>query len=202
MRCVSQVAGRPVDVWEYRSAHRRTAAFLQTAMMATPRLATLYAMLFEGNAVVLIFGRAGPSLLMLISIVAVPHLFLALLALQLSSRGGAIAWITCFAHLSLLSASLLHLSTLPPSAWPRASLMAEARLIPLTLLAASASLLGPWWIVDILHIIAVCTPLVMFALVAYRRRVNRHRASKLAQSRSRGAPCKNRPPHANISASD
>ena len=189
----SQVASRPVDVWEYRTAHRRTVALLQTAMMTSPRLATLYAMLFEGNAVVLIFGRAGPSLLLLVSIMVAPHLSLAILAMQLSTRGGAVAWLLCLAHLSLFSASLLHLSTLPPSSWPRASLTAEAKLIPLTLIAASASFLAPWWFVDLLHTIAVSTPLLLFALVAYRKMVNNRRAARLAQSQSRGAQCEDCP---------
>lgn len=74
------VARRPADFWEYRVAHRRAAALLQTAMMATPRLASAYAMLFESNAVVLIFGRAGPSLLLLLTILAAPHFALSILA--------------------------------------------------------------------------------------------------------------------------
>ena len=56
-----EVEARPVDLWEYRIAHRRTAALLQSALILTPRLAIVYSMVWQGNIVVLLFGRRSVS---------------------------------------------------------------------------------------------------------------------------------------------
>lgn len=139
----------PVDFWEFRLAHRRSAALLQAGLSLAPRATVLYMLINEREALFLIVGPQGLSLLAFLTLLLFPHLAVAFHIWHVTPHAPLLAWSLLCAHLLSFFAALLSTrasGSLSQVAWGAV----KVDLGAMAALHASRFLLHycPWWVVD------------------------------------------------------